>query len=278
VGQRAVGNLIRGWGALIQTSWRQQLRGNVTGVFIGIIPGAGADIAAWVAYSISKRFSRTPEKFGTGHLEGIIESTSANNAALAGAWVPALVFGIPGDTITAVAIGVLYLKGLNPGPTIFISHPESLYAVFIVFILANVLMLPFGWLAIKCFKTTLRLPENILMPSILLFSIVGAFAINNSMFGVLIMLCFGALGLFMEDNGFPVAPCVLGIVLGIMLEDNFVTSMMKAEGNLLAFFGRPIAFGLGFLTLAIWFTPLLIGAWRRQHHNAWKTGQPSSSS
>lgn len=126
-----------GLGRLTVKYWPQQIRGNVTGTAIGILPGAGADIAAWVSYAMSRKFSKTPEKFGTGHVEGIIESTSANNAALAGAWVPALVFGIPGDSITAIVIGVLYLKGLNPGPTLFLNNPESIYAVFAIFILAN---------------------------------------------------------------------------------------------------------------------------------------------
>ena len=104
------------------------------------LPGAGADIAAWISYGLSKRFSRTPEKFGTGHVEGIIESGAANNSALAGAWIPALVFGIPGDSITAIVIGVLYMKGMNPGPALFIENPQNIYAVFIVFVFANLLL------------------------------------------------------------------------------------------------------------------------------------------
>jgi putative tricarboxylic transport membrane protein len=106
------------------------------------LPGAGADIAAWMSYAMSKRFSKEPEKFGTGHVEGIVESGAANNSALGGAWIPALVFGIPGDSITAIAIGVLYLKNMNPGPTLFVDNPQNIYAVFIVFILAQLLMLP----------------------------------------------------------------------------------------------------------------------------------------
>jgi len=107
--QTSIGNPLRGWGRLIKTYWRQQVRGNVVGVSVGALPGAGADLAAWVAYAISRRFSKTPEKFGTGHVEGIVEATSANNSAVGSAWVPALVFGIPGDTITAIVIGVLYV-------------------------------------------------------------------------------------------------------------------------------------------------------------------------
>ncbi|GBD49546.1 tripartite tricarboxylate transporter permease [Methylopila sp. Yamaguchi] len=261
--QAAVGNLFTGWGRMFVKYWPQQLRGNVMGTAIGALPGAGADIAAWVSYATSRKFSKTPEKFGTGHVEGIIESTSANNAALAGAWVPALVFGIPGDSITAVVIGVLYIKGLNPGPTIFINNPQMIYAVFIIFILANVAMIPLGWAAIKAAKQILRVPRNLLMPAILAFCIVGAFATNNAAYGVVLMLGFGVLGFIMEENDIPIAPCILGIVLGPMLEENFVTSMIKSEGSFLAFFERPIAAACGIATLAIWFAPPLIRLVRR---------------
>ena len=261
--QTRMGNVFKGAGRLIGQYWRQQLRGNVVGTVIGALPGAGADIAAWISYAVSKRFSRTPERFDTGHIEGIIESTSSNNAALGGAWVPALVFGIPGDSITAIVIGVLYMKGMNPGPTIFLMNPQNIYAVFIIFILANLLLLPLGWVAIKGAKQILRVPQNILMPCILMFCIVGAFAVNNSTFGIVIMLVFGALGFLMEENGIPVAPTILGIVLGPMVEENFVTSMIKANGALQAFFERPVAATLGVLTILVWISPLLLWAWRR---------------
>jgi len=127
----------------------------------------------------------------------------ANNSALSGAWIPALVFGIPGDSITAIAIGVLYLKNMNPGPTIFINNPENIYAVFIVFFLANLLMLPLGVLAIKSYKQVLRMPRAVLMPVILVFCTVGAFAINNTPFDIGVMLAFGLLAFFMEASGFP---------------------------------------------------------------------------
>jgi TctA family transporter len=250
--QTSVGNLFKGWGRLFVRYWPQQLRGNILGTAIGALPGSGADIAAWVAYAVSKKFSRTPEKFGTGHLEGIVESTSANNAALGGAWVPALVFGIPGDSITAIVIGVLYVKGVNPGPTLFLTNPQTIYAIFLIFIIANLIMVPFGWGAIKLAKQILRVPPKILMPVILSFCMVGAFATNNATFDVSVMLVFGVLGFIMEENGIPIAPCILGIVLGPLLEQSFVTSMIKADGSFLAFFERPIAAGLGLFTLFVW--------------------------
>jgi putative tricarboxylic transport membrane protein len=247
-----VGSVFRGQWGLLKQYWLQFLRGSALGTLIGALPGAGADIAAWISYAMSKRLSKEPEKFGTGHVEGIIESGAANNGAVSGAWIPALVFGIPGDSITAIVIGVLFLKGLNPGPTLFVEKAPQMYAIFIVFFLANIAMLPLGWACIKSVKQILRVPRNMLMPIILMFCVVGAFAINNSAFGVTIMLVFGVLGFILEENDFPVAPLILGVVLGPMLEQNFVTSMIKSDGHVAAFFARPIAAGLGVVTVLVW--------------------------
>jgi TctA family transporter len=215
--QAKFGNVFHGMWALARRYPMSILRGSALGTAIGALPGAGADIAAWMSYAVSKKFSKEAEKFGTGHVEGIVEAGAANNSALAGAWIPALVFGIPGDSITAIVIGVLYIKGLNPGPTVFVENPQNIYAVFIVFILAQLLMLPLGWMAIKVAKQILRIPAGVLMPLILLFCIVGSFAINNSLFGVIVMLVAGVVAFGMERWGFPVAPTILGVVLGTLL-------------------------------------------------------------
>jgi putative tricarboxylic transport membrane protein len=252
-----IGNVFAGMGRLVMKYPLAILRGSTLGTAIGALPGAGADIAAWMSYAISKKFSKEPEKFGTGHVEGIVESGAANNSALAGAWIPALVFGIPGDSITAIVIGVLYIKGLNPGPTTFIENAPTIYAIFIVFVLANLIMLPLGVAAIKSAKQMLRVPRNVLMPIILLFCIVGSFAINNSLFGVLLMLVFGLVAWLMEENGFPVAPAILGMVLGAMLEEHFVSSMIKSDGDPAAFVSRPIAGGLAAATLLVLLWPIL---------------------
>ena len=251
-----IGNIFSGmWGLLVKYPW-QLIRGSALGTIIGIQPGAGADMAAWMSYATSKKFSKEPEKFGTGHVEGVVESGAANNSALAGAWIPAIVFGIPGDSITAIAIGVLYQKNMNPGPTIFINNPENIYAIFIVFLLANIVMLPLGWLTVRLATTVLKVPRNILMPVILLFCIVGAFAVMNSAMGVILILVFGVIAFLMEENGFPVAPAILGVVLGKILEENLVTSMIKSDGDPWVFFTRPIAMWLAFATLVIVLWPV----------------------
>jgi TctA family transporter len=258
-----IGNVFKGMWDLTVRYPLQILRGSVLGTVVGALPGAGADIAAWMSYAISKKFSKEPEKFGTGHVEGIVESGAANNSALAGAWIPALVFGIPGDSITAIVIGVLYMKNMNPGPALFVNNPQNIYAVFLLFIIANVIMVPLGYACIKTAKQILRVPRNVLMPMIMLFCVVGAFAINNTAFDVGVMVIAGVVGFVLEQNGVPIAPAILGVVLGGMLEDNFVTSMIKSDGNLFAFFERPVAATLGALTLAVWFLPILMRRLRK---------------
>ncbi len=252
-----IGSIYKGVFHTWRTHIPQFVRGNAVGVVVGALPGAGADIAAWLAYAISKKCSKTPEKFGTGHMEGIIESTSANNSALASAWIPAFVFGIPGDVTTAMVIGILYIKDLKPGPTAFIEHPEVIYSIFICFAIANVFMLILGYFSIKAFRHILRIPPFVMLPLILVFCIVGAFSINNSLFGVGVMLFFGVLGYIMEENNFPISPMLLAIVLGQILERNFVISMVKSGGNWVDFFNRPIAGTLGALAILIWVYPVL---------------------
>src|SRR4030095_16542909 len=209
-----IGNVFRGMWQLAVKYPKQILRGSMLGTLIGALPGAGADIAAWMSYAMSKKLSKEPEKFGTGHVEGIVESGSANNSALAGAWIPALVFGIPGDSITAIVIGVLYMKNLNPGPTLFTRDPQNIYAVYLLFIIANIIMIPLGWMCIKASKRILLVPPNLLMPVILLFCIVGAFAINNTAFDIGVMLVAGVVAYVLEENGFPVGPAILRFGLG----------------------------------------------------------------
>ena len=245
---------------------RVVLRSSTLGTIIGILPGAGADIASWISFAVAKRFSREPRQWGTGHIEGVIAGSSANNAALGGAWIPALVFAIPGDTITAIAIGVLYLKGMNPGPAVFINNADLVYAVFLVFMLANLLLLPFGWIAVRLAKIVLGIPRDILMPALLILAIVGAFAIDNDFSGVWIMLLLGMVAYVLEESGFPIAPIVLGIVLGKLVERNLVQSLISTQGNLLGFFERPVSAVLGVLTIMIWGWALL--RWTQQHLRA----------
>lgn len=228
------------------------LRGSAIGTGIGILPGAGGDLAPWISYALSRRVSRTPAAYGTGHPEGLVDAGASNNAGLSGAWVPALVFGIPGDAITAIALGVLLMKGLNPGPTLFTADAPLLYAVFLCFLLANVLLIPLGLLAIRLSRTLLKVRQPVLMPVILLFCIVGSFAINSSVFGIGVMLAFGLIGYVMEENGFPVAPLILGLILGPLVERTLSQASIMARGDVLMFFERPVSLILGVVAIVVW--------------------------
>ena len=256
--KRKFGSILAGQIALTKKYWLQMMRGNVVGIIIGVLPGAGADMAAWVSYAMSKRFSKEPEKFGTGHVEGLVEAGASNNASIASGWVPSLLFGIPGDTIAAIAIGVLYMKGLNPGPTLFTEKASSMYAIYIVFVIANIIMIPLGIMMIRGATFVLRAPRSSVMPVIILCAAVGAFATGNNLFAVILVGTFGVIGYVMEANGYPVAAMVVGIVMGTMVEQSFVTSLIKSDGSILPFFERPVSAVLAALTIGALLWPVLI--------------------
>ncbi|MEP4112925.1 MAG: tripartite tricarboxylate transporter permease [Nitratireductor sp.] len=233
------------------------LRGSAVGITVGILPGAGTAVGSWFAYAIAKRFSKRPQDFGKGSLDGLSEASAANSAAIGGTWVPALVFGIPGDSVTAIAIGVLMMKGLTPGPLIFMNSADLMYAVFFIFFAANLVMIPLGLLVIRGAIRITQIDRAVVMPIVLVFCIVGAFVSNNTAFDVAIMLALGVLAFFMEENDIPIAPAILGLILGQMVEENFVISMAKAQGNPIELFSRPISLVLGVAVILIWLGPIV---------------------
>ncbi|MBO6637884.1 MAG: tripartite tricarboxylate transporter permease [Roseitalea sp.] len=273
VPQIKVATPFAGVGAALRRYRLNLLRGAATGSVIGALPGVGGDLGAWITYSIAKRTSKTPEKFGTGHPEGLVEAGATNNAALSSSWIPAMVFGIPGDAVTAVAVGVLFMKGMEPGPQLLTVNPHNFYAVLLVFVLANLLLIPFGYLAAKVARYIFEVPPSYLNAAILLFCVVGSYAINNTMFGVLVMLILGVLAYILQSRDFAIAPIILGIVLGPLVEQSFTTSMTIARGDPLGFFERPIAATLGAVTVLIWLAVMVraaYGAWHlrmSQTHN-----------
>lgn len=252
-----LGHAIRDALGILRRYWTNVLRSGPLGVLIGVLPGAGADVAAWVAYALSRRCSKTPGKYGKGHFEGIVDGGSSNNAAIGGAWTPAMVFGIPGDSVTAIAIGVLMMKGLNPGPDIFERSGDVVYTLFGAFFLANVVMILTGAIAILLASQLLRMPSSLLMPLVLALSLIGGYAVMNSVFSIWIILVLGGIGFLMILGGLPLAPAILGVVLGKVLEQHFMTSMIKSQGSFLPFFERGISIALGIATILIWATCLL---------------------
>jgi putative tricarboxylic transport membrane protein len=227
-------------------------RSAVIGTAIGILPGAGADIASWVTLAVTRRTQKGPPMGEQNAIERLCDAGNANNAALAGAWIPALVFGIPGDSVTAIVIGVLLMKNIKPGPEVFAKQATFVYALYILFILANLILLPIGLLAIKAGGYVVRVPQRVLLPVILLFCVLGAFAINGSTFDVWVMLAMGVLGLVLERRRIPLGPVVLGIILGGPLEERFIQTLTGANGSPLAFVDRPLSALLAAVWASLW--------------------------
>ena len=245
--------------------WKRKwilLKSSFIGTCVGALPGAGADIAAWVAYGIEKKTSKKPEEFGKGSIDGVIAPTSANNAALGGTWIPALVFGVPGDSITAIVLGAMLMYGLRPGPLIFKQSPDLVKGIFAIALISQFFLIPIGLLGIKVYGRILSLPRNIIMVFVLMFSVVGSYAIRNSIFDIYIMLFFGVVGYIFENLNIPLAPMVLGIILGPMIEDNLRVGLIKTGGNYLPFLTNPISAVLVLLIIFTFFSNNIINLFR----------------
>jgi TctA family transporter len=238
------------------------LRSSIIGNVIGALPGAGADIAAWVSYGMAKKVSRRSAEFGTGIEEGVIAPTSANNSALGGTWIPALVFGIPGDTVTAIVLGAMMMYGLKPGPLIFQQNAYLVNQIFSVALVSQILLLIIGWFGIKMYTQIFKFPRNVVLVGIIIFSAVGSYALRSSLFDVSIMLFFGVLGYIMESCGIPLPPLILGLILGPMIEDNLRVGLVKSDGSFLPFITRPISLSFFILIIAVFFGEPIIKAIR----------------
>ncbi|WP_319562778.1 tripartite tricarboxylate transporter permease [Marispirochaeta sp.] len=233
----------------LKLSWRAIVKSSIIGTFIGSIPGAGSDIAAFVGYSEAKRTSKYPEKFGTGVIEGVAAAESANNACTGGAMIPMLSLGVPGDAVTAILLGAFVIQGLQPGPLLYKDHMDVVYGVFAAMMLANVMMFFVGTLGGKLFAKVISIDRNILLPVIFVLSIVGSYSMRNSMFDVWVALVFGVLGYFLQRYDFPVSPILLALILGPMAESNLRRSLVISSGNPAILITRPIS--VLFLVLAV---------------------------
>jgi putative tricarboxylic transport membrane protein len=207
------------------------------GVIIGALPGTGGDIAALMAYDHAKRVTKNPEvPFGKGAMEGLVAPETANNAAVGGAFIPMMTLGIPGDAVTAIMIGALFIHGLNPGPMLMIEQPDMFWFIVGCLVMANVFMLIFGLTGIKLFTKIVEMPRSVLIPLIMLLSIVGAFAVNNAITDVYWMLGFGVFGYFMRHYGYPLGPVILGVILSRLLDDNWRRAIISEREELGRFF------------------------------------------
>ena len=229
---------------------RSMFRSSVIGSVVGILPGAGTSIAAFISYNEARRNSKTPEKFGKGELEGVAASEAANNAVTGGTLIPTLTLGIPGNAVTAVFIGGLTIHGLIPGPKLFTENAEVTYTLIFSLFLANFMFAIVGFLGSKWIRHVTRVPGAVLGPMILTFSVIGSYALRNNMFDVGLVLAFGLVGFFMERWKYPPAPLVIALILGPILEINFRRSMQISNWDLTTFFTRPLSLFLCVLVLA----------------------------
>ena len=222
------------------------IRSGIIGVGIGAVPGAGEDVAAWVAYDVGKRSSKQGEKFGTGCLEGVAAAETANNACIGGAMIPLLTLAVPGSPPAAMFLAAIWLHGIQPGPMLPIEHPGFLYEVAIALILATFFILVWGLILAKPMATILKLRREILMPIILPLTVIGAYASGVRIFDVKVTFFFGILGYILRKLEYPMAPLVLGIILGPLADISFRQAFMQSRGSLIPLLQRP----LGLILLA----------------------------
>jgi putative tricarboxylic transport membrane protein len=219
--KQKVDKIVPGWKNVLKYM-PLSIRTSLLGTFVGALPGTGGDIAALMAYDHAKRSTKDPEvPFGEGAMEGLVACESANNAAIGGACIPMLTLGIPGDAVTAIMIGAMYIHGLNPGPLMMKESSDVFWYIIGAMFIGNIFLLIFGFTGIKLFTKIVEVPKHILMPIIIILSVVGAYSINNSLMDVYWMIAFGILGYLMKLYHFPVAPAILGIILADLLELNF---------------------------------------------------------
>jgi putative tricarboxylic transport membrane protein len=235
----------------ITQRWWTILRSGVAGTVMGIIPGVGEDMGAWVSYAAARRASRDPDSFGKGNTEGLLAAETGNNAAVPGAIIPVLTLAVPGSAPAAVLLAAMFIHGVRPGPLIMVEFPTFVFEVAAMLFWASVAILVLGLALTRPMLHVLRVPRNYLMPLIFVLCVVGSFAITSRMFDVWVMLGFGVLGFALREMGYPMAPLVLGIVLGDLLDKNFRRAMVLSDGSLEPLFTRPISGVLALLTIGV---------------------------
>jgi putative tricarboxylic transport membrane protein len=221
--------------------WRTILRSGIIGTFIGIVPGVGEDVAAWSSYAAAKRASKEKEMFGKGSIDGLMAAETGDNACVPGAIIPVLTLQIPGSAPAAVLMAAMLIHGVKPGPMIMIESPQFVYDIVAMMMLATIGILIYGLTLTKFLVKVLRVPTTIVVPIIMVLCTIGTFALASRLFDIWVMVAFGILGFALRKYGYPMAPLVLGIVLGDLLEKNFRRGLVLSDGDLLPFVTRPIS-------------------------------------
>ena len=230
---------------------RTIVRSGIIGTIVGIIPGVGEDIGAWISYAAARRASKERDLFGKGSREGLIAAETGNNAAIPGALIPALTLAVPGSAPAAVLLAAMLIHGLRPGPMIMIEAPDFVFQVVWMVVLATIAMGIFGILLTRPLLTILQVPRERLMPIVFVLCVIGPYAITLRMFDVYVMVFFGILGFIMREMKYPMAPLVLGIILGDILDKNLRRALVLSDGDLTPFFTRPIS-------AVLWITTALV--------------------
>jgi putative tricarboxylic transport membrane protein len=246
--------------------WKEQafnlIRSSVIGTWVGILPGVGASIGSVLAYTTAKNMSKTPQKFGRGSEEGIVASEAANNATVGGALIPLIAMGIPGSVIDAILIGALMIHSIQPGPTLFLTNADVVWAMIAACLVSNVLMFVLMTGTVGYVSRLMYVPRTMLLPVIMVFCVVGTYALDNTMFDVWVMLAFGVLGFMLERAKMPLGPFVIGFVLAPLAEAKLRSGLMMTAGSLEPMFTRPlpVLFLLIAVALLVW---SLYGDWKR---------------
>lgn len=222
--------------------WRTIIRSGLIGTGIGIIPGVGEDVAAWSSYAAARRASKEKELFGKGSIEGLMAAETGDNACVPGAVIPVLTLAVPGSAPAAVLLAAMLIHGVNPGPLIMVENPQFVYEVVAMMLIASVGILIYGLTLTKLLVRVLQFPAVLIMPIIFVLCVVGSYAIASRMFDVYVMLAFGIVGFLLRQLNFPMAPLVLGIVLGDLMEKSLRRGLVLSDGDLTPFFSRPISF------------------------------------
>lgn len=252
---------------MTREDWRRSAgpyaRGSVLGFLIGVLPGIGSALASFVSYAMEKRLSKHPEEFGKGAIEGVSGPEAANNAGVGGAMVPLFTLGIPGSATTAMLLAVFIMYGLQPGPQMFETNPTLLWAIIASMYIGNVMLLVLNLPLVGVWAALLRIPAVPLYTGVVALAALGAYTLNYNQFDLFLSLGFGIVGYFMQRYGFPLAPAVLGLVLGALMEQRFREAMLVADGNLAAFVERPLSLAILIVILLVSLLPSLLALRKR---------------
>lgn len=228
--------------------WKTIIRSGIVGTFIGAVPGVGEDIAAWTSYDLAKRSSKHPEEFGKGSMEGLIASETGNSAAVSGSMIPVLALAIPGSTSAAILLAAMIIHGVQPGPLLMIENPGFIYQVVAMVFLGMTAMMILGVSMVRPLVKVLTIPRENLMPVVFVLCVIGSFAIQARLFDIGVMVVFGIIGYLMKEMDYPIAPLVLGIILGVILDKNFIRALVLSEGDITQFVESPISITIALIT------------------------------